>query len=100
MNDYANARKQYVADVRRSFNQNEDGPYEEAGYTAPAGSTAFKIRFFIALCLFGLFVFCDRTGSRIYRYSTGELVQILQKDSFSSVQKQIQETWMSLHASL
>ena len=56
-NDYAQARKQYVEEVRQSFKHVQPEEYEED----PGAGTAsfFKVRFLIAVCIFAA---CFVTG--------------------------------------
>ncbi|MCI9611998.1 MAG: hypothetical protein HFH33_08240 [Eubacterium sp.] len=93
-NDYAQARKQYVEEVRQSFKHVQPEEYEED----PGAGTAsfFKVRFLIAVCIFAAFVLCDRTGSRFYNYTTKEIVSMLEKEQFQSQLDSIREAWHSL----
>ncbi|MDE7311587.1 MAG: hypothetical protein K2N87_08245 [Eubacterium sp.] len=93
-NDYARARKQYVEEVRQSFNHVQPDEYEEE---AGAGTASFfKVRLLIAVCIFAAFVLCDRTGSRFYNYTTKEIVSMLEKEQFQSQLDSIREAWHSL----
>ncbi len=93
-NDYAQARKQYVEEVRRSFHQVQPDEYEEE----PAAGTLsfFKVRFLIAVCIFAAFVLCDRTGSRFYNYTTKEVLSMLQQERFQTQLDAIREAWNTL----
>ncbi len=95
-NDYAQARKQYVEEVRRSFNHARPEEYQEE----PEAGTAsfFKVRLLIAVCIFAAFVLCDRTGSRFYDYSTEEIVSMLRQERFQSQLDSIREAWNSLRS--
>lgn len=89
-NDYAQARKQYVEEVRRSFGHAQ-AEYEEE---PPAGAASFfKLRLLAAVCIFTAFVLCDRTGNRFYNYTTDEIAAMLQKDQFQAQLKTIREAW-------
>lgn len=93
-NDYAQARKQYVEEVRRSFNHTEQDEYEQE---PEAGAVSFfKVRLLIAVCIFTAFVLCDQTGSRFYHYSTDEIVEKLQQEQFQSQLDSIREAWNEL----
>ena len=85
-NDYAQARKQYVEEVRRSF--------QHALQTGTA--SFFKVRLLIAVCIFAAFVLCDRTGSRFYNYTTKEVVSMLKQERFQTQLDAIREAWNSL----
>ncbi len=93
-NEYAQARKRYVEEVRRSFNHAQPDEYEEE---PPAGAVSFfKVRLLIAVCIFAAFVLCDRTGSRFYNYTTQEVVELLQQEKFQTQLDSIREAWKSL----
>lgn len=93
-NDYAQARKQYVEEVRRSFNHAQPEEYEEEPQAGVA--SFFKLRLLVAVCIFAAFVLCDRTGSRFYNYTTEEIVSLLQQERFQSQLDSIREAWSSL----
>ncbi|MCI8890790.1 MAG: hypothetical protein HFH34_05475 [Eubacterium sp.] len=93
-NEYAQARKQYVEEVRRSFNHVQPDEYEEEP-TVRAVSF-FKVRLLIAVCIFAAFVLCDRTGSRFYNYTTDEVVELLQQEKFQTQLDSIREAWRSI----
>ncbi len=94
-NDYAQARKQYVEEVRRSFNHAQADTFEDE---PASGSTAsfFKVRLLIAVFIFAAFVLCDRTGSKFYNYTTDEILSMLQQEKFQSQLDSIREAWNSL----
>ena len=92
-NEYAQARKQYVEEVRRSFHQVQPDEYEEE----PVGAISFfKVRLLLAICIFAAFVLCDRTGSRFYNYTTDEVVKLIQEEKFQTQLDSIREAWKSL----
>lgn len=93
-NDYAQARKQYVEEVRSSFQHAEQDEYE---MEPEAGAVSFwKVRLLIAVCIFAAFVLCDQTGSRFYHYTTDEIVEMLTEDKFQPQLDSIREAWSSL----
>lgn len=94
-NDYASARKQYVEDVRRSFNHAAPDEYEEE---TDMPASFFKVRLLIAVCIFTAFILCDRTNSRFYNYTTDEIISMLRQEKFQSQLDYIRETWSSLTA--
>ena len=95
-NDYAQARKQYVEEVRRSFRHAQEDDYED-DEEFNAGSVSFlKVRLLISVCIFAAFVLCDQTGSRFYNYTTEEVVSMLQKEQFQSQLDSIREAWTTL----
>ncbi len=93
-NDYAQARKQYVEEVRRSFHHTEQDEYDREPEMGAV--SFFKVRLLIAVCIFAAFVLCDRTGSLFYHYTTDEIVEKLQQEQFQSQLHAIREAWNSL----
>lgn len=93
-NDYAQARKAYVEEVRRSFQHEDPDNYDEGQYSGEA--SFFKVRLLIAVCIFAAFILCDRTGSRFYNYTTEEVVSMLQEEKFQPQLDSIREAWTML----
>ncbi len=93
-NDYAQARKQYVEEVRRSFHHADRDEYE---MEPEAGAASFwKVRLLMALCIFGAFVLCDQTGNRFYHYTTDEIVDKITEEKFQPQLDSIREAWNAL----
>lgn len=92
--DYAQARKQYVEEVRRSFCREDGDIYETE--RQPVSTSFFKLRLMIAVCIFAAFVLCDRTGSQFYQYSTSEIVSMIQKEQFQTQLDAIRQAWSVL----
>lgn len=92
-NDYAQARKQYVEEVRRSFDHAGTEEYQEE--TGAGAASFLKVRLLIAACIFAAFVLCDRTGSRFYNYTADEVVSMLQQERFQPQLDAIREAWHS-----
>ena len=93
-NDYAQARKRYVEEVRRSFNHAEPDEYQDE--SGEGTESFFKVRLLIAVCIFGAFVLCDRTGSRFYNYTTDEVIEKLHQEQFQAQLDSIREAWSEL----
>lgn len=93
-NDYAQARKQYVEEVRRSFHHEQPDDYEEESDASVR--SFFKVRLLIAVCIFVAFVLCDRTNSKFYSYSTDEIVSMIQQEKFQSQLDYIRQAWSSI----
>lgn len=93
-NDYAQARKRYVEEVRRSFNHAEPDEYQDE--SGEVTESFFKVRLLIAVCIFGALVLCDRTGSRFYNYTTDEVIEKLQQEQFQAQLDSIREAWSEL----
>ena len=93
-NEYAQARKQYVEEVRRSFHHVQPDEYEEEPTVGAV--SFFKVRLLIAVCIFAAFVLCDRTGSRFYNYTTDEVVELLQQEKFQTQLDSVREAWRSI----
>ena len=70
--DYAERRKQLIAEVRESFEQ--DGREQEEPAWEPGVETWWmRLRFFAALLLFALFFFWQGSGEELYGHTSGEL---------------------------
>ena len=93
-NDYAQARKQYVEEARRSFGHMGEDDYETEELSG--GTSFLKVRLLISVCIFAAFVLCDRTGSRFYQYTTKEVISMLREDRFQSQLDSIRETWTEI----
>lgn len=96
-NEYAQARKQYVEEARRSFGHAQEDDYSMgAADTESAGFSFFKVRLLLAACIFAAFVLCDRTGSRFYNYTTDEVITMLQEERFQTQLDSIREAWSAI----
>lgn len=93
-NDYAQARKQYVEEARRSFGRMQEDDYETEELSG--GASFLKVRLLIAVCIFAAYVLCDRTGSRFYQYTTEEVVSMLREERFQSQLDSIREAWTEM----
>ena len=72
MVDYAEKRKQLIAEVRESFEQ--DGQkHEEPVWESGTETWWMRLRFLAALLLFALFFFWQGSGEEFYGYTSGEL---------------------------
>lgn len=76
-------RKEYINKVKESFqNPGTSIYYRDVGEPAPEEkenvcSRAFQWRFWIAVILFVIFVYCDKNQIKIYQYTTEEVEKIL-----------------------
>lgn len=95
-NDYAQARKQYVEEVRRSFRQEEDDDFQDELSGGTDSTAFFKLRILIAVCIFAAFILCDRTGSSFYNYSTDEIISMLQEQQLQPQLDSIREAWNTI----
>ncbi len=97
-NDYAQARKQYVEDARRSFDEQEeyDGYNGYESKTETRAMSFLKLRLLIAVCIFAAFVLCDQTGNRFYNYTTDEIVEKIKEERFQSQLDSIREAWSAI----
>ena len=95
-NNYVQARKQYVDEVRRSFRQQEDTDEFEDELPEAGSASFFKVRLLISVCIFAAFLLCDRTGSRFYNYSTDEIISMLQEEPFQPQFESIREAWNTI----
>lgn len=90
----AQARKQYVEKIRRSFEEQE---FEEEEPEPLAGSIVFiKLRLLAAVFIFAAFILCDRTGSKFYTYTTQEIVSMLQEQQFEPQVESLRQAWNTM----
>ena len=72
-----NARKDYIQKVRQSFDA-PDRNYEFQYETDTKGEASddfsfFKVRMLIAVLIFAVYVFCDKTGTKVYQYTAEDV---------------------------
>lgn len=94
--DYVHARKQYVDEVRRSFQRQEEQDDDQDDLQEAGNASFFQVRLLISVCIFAAFLLCDRTGSRFYHYSTDEIVSMLQDSPYQEQIDSIRETWNTI----
>lgn len=85
VDEYVMRRRQYVAEIRRSFDTNdskmEDTVFENTNENS-SSILFLKVRFFIALCIFAAFMLCKYTGYTFYEYDTKEVVDIITDNQY------------------
>ena len=87
MEDYAMRRREYIKQIRASFDQ----PSEE-GYVFQEGNTedepinipflGFKIRLFIAVVLFCSFLFCKYTSYPLFGMEVSEIIDMISDNQY------------------
>ena len=87
MEDYAMRRREYIKQIRASFDQ----PSEE-GYVFQEGNTedepinipflGFKIRLFIAVVLFCSFLFCKYTSYPLFGMEVTEIIDMISDNQY------------------
>ena len=96
------ARRAYVQKVRQSF----DAPGRQYEFEKrPSGKEErtddflfAKIRFLIAALLFAGYVFCDRTGTLIYRYSAEQVVETIAEDyDYNQAKEEVMQVFKRLN---
>ena len=75
---YAERRREYVANVRKSFEEEPQyaGRRQEEERQTGEFFSFFKIRLFLAVCLLGAFLYCRYTGTKIFHYSAEQIVEL------------------------
>lgn len=83
IDDYVMKRREYIAEIRRSFDTN-DRIMEDTVSEGDNSSSIlfFKVRFFLALCIFAAFMLCKYTGYTFYEYDTKEVVDIITDNQY------------------
>lgn len=101
--DYVEARKRYVQEIRSSFPKEDTGRAavharlhadvieEHADNLETVGAGAlFKVKLLLAAMLFVVFVLCDRTNTKLFSMSTDTIVEKIGQNQ--KLPKQVNET--------
>lgn len=82
--DYVVRRREYVADVRKSFDSITNDMEEPASDATEHGSSFlfFKIRLFLALFIFGVFLYYKYTGAGIGNYQAEDVIDIISDNQY------------------
>ena len=100
-----NARKAYIKRVRQSFDAPGRGyEFEKSPDVKEEGPNEFlfvKLRFLAAALIFAAYIFCDRAGVKIYRYSTGEVAEKIAKGyDYSEAREEVMQGFRALEPGL
>lgn len=81
---YAERRKEYVANVRKSFEEEPQyaGRRQEEEPQRGEGFLFFKVRLFLAVCLFGAVLYCRYTDTKIFQYSPEQIVELVSDNHY------------------
>lgn len=81
---YAERRREYVANVRKSFEEEPQyaGRRQEEERQTGEFFSFFKIRLFLAVCLLGAFLYCRYTGTKIFHYSAEQIVELVSDNHY------------------
>lgn len=85
MEDYALRRKEYVQQIRASFDQSNDAlepGLVEIPTTEYSAFFGLKIRSMIAILLFLAFLFCKYNSYPIFGYTTTEIIDIITDNQY------------------
>ena len=86
--DQIDARKEYVKQVRASFqDQEEDWTHPAPEHDEPALGKTFALRLVLGLLLFLLFVLADVTEHRIFQFSTTDIAEEIAADDYTNLEK-------------
>ena len=79
MTDYAERRKQYVAEIRRSFDGEKTEEPEEQAVPESFGA---RFRFVLAVCLFLLFFCWYDSGNAFYGITAGKVIDRIEEKRY------------------
>lgn len=85
VDDYAVRRREYVAEIRKSFDGEMDGKEEAADSEIPVDGLPFlilKIKFFVAACILVSFLFCKYNGYDFYRFTPSEVIEMISDNQY------------------
>ena len=87
MEDYAMRRREYVKQIRDSFDQiSEEGDtfQQDNEENAPISTPflGFKIRLFLSLILFSSFLFCKYTSYPLFGMEVSEIIDIISENQY------------------
>lgn len=94
----AYARKAYIQNVRKSFD-NPERKYEWENDSDTKGEAAdsfsfYKVRIFIAVCIFAAYVLCDQTNTLFYHFSTEEVAEkIAQNYNYTEIKEEVMQVF-------
>lgn len=88
MVDYAEKRKQLVAEVRESFERDNHGQ-EEPSWEPSMETWWMRLRFFVAMLLFALFFFWQGSGEEFYGHTSEELTQSIAETRYDGILQNI-----------
>lgn len=80
---YVERRREYVASVRKSFEEapgNIEVTREET--SERDFFSFFKFRLFLAGCFFGAFLYCHYTDTKIFDYSTKQMMELISDNHY------------------
>ncbi len=78
---YAQRRREYVADIRRSFDEEAAGAEAEEERSMDF-FPFFKMRLLIAACIFGAFLYCRYTDRKMFDCSAKQVIEILSDNHY------------------
>lgn len=80
---YVERRREYVANVRKSFDETSDS-IEARGEETPKWEffSFFKFRLLFAACLFAGFLYCHYTDTKIFDYSAKQMIELVSDNHY------------------
>lgn len=80
---YAERRRQYVDEIRNSFETDTSMPKEEwNGGLSSSYGIFFKIRLILALAVFAVFLYCNYMDIKIGDYSTEKIIEMVSDNHY------------------
>lgn len=82
MTDNVEQRKQYVSQVRRTFEQAHDEPKEMETGTETKG---MRVRFLMSVVLFAAFFCWHSTGVKVYEYTSAKVIDLIEENRYDKI---------------
>lgn len=82
--EYAIRRREYVANVRKSFEEEPRSLRMGQEEEVPESQffTFFKFRMLLAVCLLGAFLYCRYTDTPIFTYSAEQIMELVSDNHY------------------
>ena len=82
--DYAFRRREYVAEIRKSFDEDTNELGDSGNTEEETGSPILflKLRFFLSICIFIAFLFCKLNDYDFYQWTPSEVMDMISENEF------------------
>lgn len=82
MTDNAEQRRQYISQVRHTFEQEQDESKEMETGTETKG---MRVRFLMSVVLFTVFFCWHTTGVKIYEYTSAKVIDLIEENRYDKI---------------